>query len=358
VTCVTLPPAAGPMLDNLAPTRHSPAMFARVDPLVRLLVLAIVLASILPVAAEWRPVAQGVSNGAVFLLFLLNGLRLPRADVMRGIGHVRFLAPLVLWCFGAMALAGWGLSLALGAWLPPLVALGFLYLGTLPSTVQSATAYTSLAGGNVANSVVAAALLNILGVFVTAPLFSAMAGSQSAPFDLDALEKVALILLLPFVLGQLLQSRFGHLVRDHRTLATWMDRTAIAIAVYVAFSGAVEEGLWGRVGLGDWGALLAGVAALLAFAFAGAWLLGGLLRLGRGERIAFLFSGGQKSIAMGAPLAAVLFPAGTAGLVLLPVLVYHLLQLVLSAPVATRLARLPAPASADCDAPTTTAKSR
>ena len=337
---------------------HSPAMFARIDPLVRLLLLAIVLASVVPVTAEWRTLAQGVSNGAVFLLFLLNGLRLPRADVIRGIGHVRFLAPLVLWCFGAMALAGWGLSLALSGWLPPLVALGFLYLGTLPSTVQSATAYTSLAGGNVANSVVAAALLNILGVFLTAPLFSALAGSEGAPFDLAALQKVALILLLPFVLGQLLQNRFGHFVRDHRTLATWMDRTAIAIAVYVAFSGAVEEGLWDRVDAGEWGVLLAGVVALLALAFAGAWLLGGVLALGRGERIAFLFSGAQKSIAMGAPLAAVLFPPGTAGLVLLPVLVYHLLQLVLSAPIASRLARLPDRVPGDCAAPTTTAKSR
>ena len=337
---------------------HSPAMFARIDPLVRLLLLAIGLASVVPVTAEWRTLAQGVSNGAVFLLFLLNGLRLPRADVIRGIGHVRFLAPLVLWCFGAMALAGWGLSLALSGWLPPLVALGFLYLGTLPSTVQSATAYTSLAGGNVANSVVAAALLNILGVFLTAPLFSALAGSEGAPFDLAALQKVALILLLPFVLGQLLQNRFGHFVRDHRTLATWMDRTAIAIAVYVAFSGAVEEGLWDRVDAGEWGVLLAGVVALLALAFAGAWLLGGGLALGRGERIAFLFSGAQKSIAMGAPLAAVLFPPGTAGLVLLPVLVYHLLQLVLSAPIASRLARLPDRVPGDCAAPTTTAKSR
>ena len=334
------------------------ASLSQIDPLVRLLLLAIVLASVLPVTAAWRPVAQGVSNGAVFLLFLLNGLRLPRADVIRGIGHVRFLAPLVLWCFGAMALAGWGLSLALSGWLPPLVALGFLYLGTLPSTVQSATAYTSLAGGNVANSVVAAALLNILGVFLTAPLFSALAGSEGAPFDLAALQKVALILLLPFVLGQLLQNRFGHFVRDHRTLATWMDRTAIAIAVYVAFSGAVEEGLWDRVDAGEWGVLLAGVVGLLALAFAGAWLLGGVLALGRGERIAFLFSGAQKSIAMGAPLAAVLFPPGTAGLVLLPVLVYHLLQLVLSAPIASRLARLPDRVPGDCAAPTTTAKSR
>jgi solute carrier family 10 (sodium/bile acid cotransporter), member 7 len=310
-----------------------------IDPLVRLLALAIVLASVVPVTAEHRPIAQAVSNSAIFLLFLLNGLRLPRAEVLSGLGHVRFLLPLALWCFVAMGLGGWGLAKAGEALLlPPQVALGMLFLGVLPSTVQSATAYTSLAGGNVAVSVVAAALLNILGVFLSAPLFSILAGSEAAPFDWGALERIALILLLPFVLGQLAQRRVGHLVREHRRLATWMDRTAIAIAVYVAFSGAVEQGLWQQVGLSEWSALLLLVCAFLLFGFAGAWLLGGVLHLSIPDRIAFLFAGGQKSIALGAPLAAVLFPPAVAGLLLLPVLTYHLLQLVLSAPLASRLA--------------------
>lgn len=309
----------------------------RIDPLVRLLLVAIVLASLLPVGERWSGAAQWVSNSAVFLLFLLNGLRLPRAEVIRGMGNFRFLLPLVLWCFGAMALAGWGLSLVAGHWLPPLVALGFLYLGTLPSTVQSATAYCSLAGGNVAHSVVAAALLNILGVVITAPLFSLMAGGEAAAFDLGGLEKVAAILLLPFLIGQAAQNRFGHLVREHRDLATWMDRISIAIPVYVAFSGAVREGLWSLVGPTDWAVLIVAVLLLLAFAFGGAWLLGGAVCLERGDRIALLYSAAQKSIAMGAPLASVLFGPATAGLVLLPVLVYHLLQLVLSAPIAARL---------------------
>ena len=309
------------------------------DPMVRLLLVAILLATFLPVTGEWRPVAQMVSNAAIFLLFLLNGLRLPRDEVLRGIGNARFLLPLVLWCFGAMALAGWGISLAVKDVLPPMVAVGFLYLGTLPSTVQSATAYSSLAGGNVASSVVAAALLNILGVFVTAPLFSAMAGSAGAGFDLNALGKVALILLLPFMIGQFAQRWAGQWVKDNRRVVTWMDRISIAIAVYVAFSAAVEQGIWTMLTPSSWGVLLAVVVVLLAFAFAGAWLLGGALSLKRPDRISMMFAGGQKSIAMGAPLAAVLFPPAMAGIVLLPVLTYHLLQLVLSAPLATRLAR-------------------
>lgn len=312
--------------------------------MVRLLLAAILLASFLPVSGEAQAVAQLVSNGAIFLLFLLNGLRLPRDQVLSGIGNLRFLVPLILWSFGAIAMAGWGLSVIGAGFLPPMVALGFLYLGTLPSTVQSATAYSSLAGGNVASSVVAAALLNILGVFITAPLFSAISefmGSNimGAGIDASGLAKVGLLLLLPFTLGQIAQHWAGGWMKDHKRIVKWMDRTSITIAVYVAFSAAVEQGIWGKLNPLAWGMLLALVLSLLIFAFGGAWLLGGVSKLERGDRIAMLFAGGQKSIAMGAPLATVMFPPAMAGIVLLPVLAYHLLQLVISAPLAARLAR-------------------
>lgn len=312
-------------------------MFSRIDPMVRLLVLAIVVASVLPATGAARDVAQWISNGAVFLLFFLNGMRLSRVDVARGIGNWRYLSVLAIWSFGALALLGLGLSRGLEGFLPPLVALGFLYLGALPSTVQSATAYTSLAGGNVAIAVVAAALLNILGVFVSVPVFSLLGGGAEAELGASGLLKIFLILILPFALGQLLQSRGGHIVRDHPVLIRWMDRAAIAIAVYVAFSGAVEQGIWSLLDSASWMWLLGGLSAFLVVAYGGAWLVGGAMRLPQMDRIAFLYGGAHKSVAMGAPLALVLFPPETAGLVLVPLLIYHLLQLVVSAPLATRL---------------------
>ena len=312
-------------------------MLSRIDPMVRLILAAIALAFAVPVGGAWREAAQWVSNAAVFLLFFLNGVRLPRREVLAGLTNHRLLWPLTAWCFGAMAAGGWLVWQLGGGWMPPLVALGFLYLGCLPSTVQSATAYSSLAGGNVASSVVAAALLNVLGVFITAPLFALLAGTQGGGLHAGGLLKVIGILLVPFVLGQIAQGWLGGWVRDRRQLVTWFDRGSIAIAVYVAFSGAVEQRFWARIDLAGWGWLAGGTAVLLAFGHAGAWALGGALRLSRADRISMLYAGAQKSIAMGAPLASVLFAPAAAGVILLPILLYHLAQLVLAAPIAARL---------------------
>ena len=184
----------------------------------------------------------------------------------------------------------------------------------------------------------------------------------STGLDPSLLRKVATILLLPFVLGQALQAWLRPFLGDHRRLITWLDRFAIAMAVYVAFSGAVVQGLWQRLDGAGWAVLLAGVAAMLAVGFGGAWLVAGLARFDRARRISFLFAGAHKSAAVGAPLALVLFPAGKAGMVMVPLLAYHLLQLMLSAPLASRLAahgdHHPPRDDGVCSAPTTTATDR
>lgn len=308
------------------------------DPMLRMLAGAIALAAILPATGNGREIAGWIVDGAIFTLFLLNGMRIARRDIGRGIANWRFLVPLILWVFGAMALAGLGLSMVGDNLLPPLIAVGFLYLGTLPSTVQSATSYTSLAGGNIAMSVVGAALLNILGVFVTVPIFLALGGAGEGAIGFESMRKIALMLLLPFVIGQVVQGWTIGFIARHKPKIVWIDRMVIATVVYVAFSGAVEEGIWQRLDAAAWAILFGMVATLLLFATGGAWLLGGLLRLPRADRTAFLFGGAQKSTAIGVPLATILFSPEAAGFVVVPLLLYHLFQLVVAAPVASRLA--------------------
>ena len=310
------------------------------DPMIVMLLLATGLAVLLPAQGEARDLAGQVSSFAIFALFLVNGMRVPRGEIARGVANWRFFLPLTMFVFGVMAAFGYGIS-AIGALaLPPMVALGFVFLGTLPSTIQSATSYSTLAGGNVALSVIGAALINILGVFVSAPLFASLAGSEAVSTGTDVILRIGLILVLPFAIGQAVQGWTGDWVRAHKAQVVWLDRGVIALAVYVAMSGAVSQGLLGDLDGTSWACLVALVIGYLALANGGAWLAGGLLRLSLPDRIAFLFAGSQKSVAVGAPLAAILFPPATAGFVIAPLLLYHLLQLVLAAPLATRLARL------------------
>ncbi|MGH6696870.1 bile acid:sodium symporter family protein [Sphingopyxis sp.] len=313
------------MLARIFPDRFVPVLFA-----------TILLASLLPVRGAAVPIAGGLSTAAIVFLFFLNGVRLPRHEVLHGIRNWKLQGSALAFCFGFMALLGLAAQAATAPLLPATLALGFLFLGILPSTVQSATAASSLAGGNVAASVVAAALLNLSGVALAPLLFALLAGSEGEIHG-EAVLRIVSILLIPFVAGQFVQRWLRPWVLAHRSLATFMDRTAIAIAVYVAFSAAVVAGIWSLLDGREIAIVFAAVAMLLALSFGGAWALGRLLKLARPDRITLLFSGAQKSIAVGAPLAATLFPPAIAGMVLVPILVYHMAQLILSAWIAPML---------------------
>lgn len=307
--------------------------------MIAVLLLAIVLAALMPASGSARGAAVAVSNVAIFLLFLVNGMRIARTEIARGLRNWRFFLPLGFWVFGVMALMGLAFSSLAAALLPPFVAIGFLYLGTLPSTIQSATSYTVLAEGNVALAVIGAALINIVGVFLSAPLFALLGGGQAADVGTDVIVKVGLILILPFIIGQAVQGWTKPFLDGHRARIVWLDRIVIGIAVYVAFSGAIEHGIGAAISPAGWAILAILVTGFLALANVGAWAAGAVLGYPLADRITFLFAGSQKSVAVGAPLAALLFPSTVAGFVIAPLLLYHLFQLVLAAPLAAALAR-------------------
>lgn len=309
------------------------------DPFVQLLIVTIIIASFLPVSGDNAKIAAIISQIGIFSLFFLNGIRLPRREVMEGVKNWRLQGSIYIWVFGIMPLIAYILSRLSVGYIPETLAIGLLFLGVLPSTVQSATAYNSLANGNVTASVIASALLNLTGVVVTPLLFAAFASASGVVISLESFYRICLILLLPFFLGQFMQNYLGAWLAERKKLVTYMDRGAIAIAVYVAFSGAVVAGIWTRIAPSEFAMLFAILALFLALAFAGSWIMSGLMGFIMDDRKAVLFAGAHKSLAIGAPLAAILFPPETAGVILLPILIYHLAQLIVSAPIANRLAQ-------------------
>ena len=316
-------------------------MLARLIPdrFVLMLLATIAVATLFPAEGGAVPAISAAANIAIFSLFFFHGLRIAHDAVWNGVRHWRLQLAVLGFVFGAMPLLGFGASWALSGFLPPELWLGILFLSMLPSTVQSAIAASSMAGGNVAGSVIAAAVSNLSGVVLTPLLLALFAHASGGGIDLSAVTRIATLLLLPFALGQIARFRLANWAERNRGWIGRLDRVTILLTVYVAFSAAVVDGMWQRLDGGDFARLVAVIVVLLAAALASAWGLGKALGLSREDRITLLFSGAQKSLATGAPMARILFPAAQAGLMVLPLMLYHQLQLTVSAWIAARLAQ-------------------
>ncbi|MBL0925867.1 MAG: bile acid:sodium symporter [Sphingomonadaceae bacterium] len=314
------------------------------DRFVLMLLGAVLLGWLLPVSGGGLPIAQNIAFVGIFALFFLHGLKLPREEVYQAAKGWRLQGSMLLFTFSVMPLVGLAVSKAAAPWLPPLLAAGLLYCAILPSTVQSAISYSSLGKGNVAASVVGAALSNLVGIIVTPGLFALFLGGVAGG-DLggDVVVKILTMLLLPFALGQVAQRWLGAWAAREKRLLSFFDRGVILLAVYVAFSSAVSSGALARVKGVDLLGLLVAASVLLAFAFGAAWLVGRALKFSQADRVSLLFAGAHKSLATGAPMAALLFSPEIAGVMILPAIFYHQLQLIASAPLAGRLARAKTP---------------
>jgi solute carrier family 10 (sodium/bile acid cotransporter), member 7 len=309
------------------------------DSFILILLSVIAIATLLPARSQGLEIVSGVSNAAIFTLFFFHGLRLAHSSVWEGLKHWRLQGAVLFFGFGVIPMMGLSLNALLPSLLQPELWLGLLFLCALPSTVQSAISNSSIAGGNVAASVIAAALSNLSGVILTPLVFAALAQVGGAEANLEAITKISSLLLFPFALGQIAQRWLAAWATRHKAWIGRMDKLTIVLTVYVAFSAAVNEGLWGKLSGPDLGILFILVSILLAAAFSGAWALGGALGLSREDRITLFYSGAHKSLATGAPMARILFPAAQAGMIIIPLMLYHQMQLIISAWIAAKLNR-------------------
>lgn len=308
------------------------------DPFLLFLLGTVALASLLPAQGPVATIVGWLATATVVLLFFVHGGKLAREQVLAGLVHWRLHATILACTFVAFPLVALAARTALPRLLAPELWTGILFLAALPSTVQSSIAFVSMARGNVPAAVASASASQMLGVVLTPVLMGLMAGAHGRGIDLAGMGKVGAEVLAPFVAGHLLRPWLGPWIARHKALVGLTDRSTILISVYSAFSAAVLEGLWHRLPLDALGVLALVAAALLALAFAFTWWIGGALRFPRDDRVAILFCGTKKSLVQGVPMARVLFPGPEAGLILLPIMIFHQLQLMAGAFIARRLA--------------------
>lgn len=308
----------------------------RIDPLIAMILTAVVLAVIVPARGSFAEAFGVAVKLAVALLFFLYGARLSPREALAGLKHWRLHATILAFTFlifPAVGLALFPLKYILGEQLY----LGVLYLTVVPSTVQSSIAFTSVARGNVAGAIVSASASNLLGVLATPLLTMALLRSDHLTITPSVFGDVALQLLVPFVLGQLLRRWVAEIAQ--KKVTKHVDRTSISMVVYSAFSAGMVEGIWTRVA---WWQLLALVVLSVALVEAMLWLTSFVARrlgFSRGDRIAVQFCGTKKSLASGLPMAAVIFGGASVGTLILPLMIFHQVQLMICAARAARYGR-------------------
>ncbi|MFD1952590.1 bile acid:sodium symporter family protein [Sphingomonas arantia] len=311
-------------------TRRLRAALAALDPFILLMLGLVLLASVAPVRGQGAVIAGYVANGLIVLLFFLHGAKLSRAAIVAGFGNVRLHVAILTTTFVVFPLIGLGLQAALTGLVAAGILSGVLFLCLLPSTVQSSIAFTAIARGNVAGAVCSASLSNLLGVVLT-PLLVALLMRQSAGVSADSVMKIVSQLLLPFVAGHLSRPWTGGLIARHKPLVGRIDRLSILAVVYTAFSASVVEGLWAKVDLADLAVVVMLCAVILAFILWFTWSLSGRLGFAREDRVVMLFCGSKKSLASGVPMASALFPPAVLGPVMLPLMLFHQIQLIVCA---------------------------
>jgi len=316
-------------------------MLARLlpDRFILWLLGTVALAILLPVTGRAAQAVDLLTLAAIFALFLLHGVRLPREALLSGVTDWRLHLAILALTFAVFPLIGLALARAWPGLLAPELWTGLLFLCALPSTVQSSIAYTSIARGNVAGAIAAAAYSNLIGVFLTPLLALLLLQAQSAQTSLAAFGRIFALLFLPFVIGHALRPLLLALVEARPALTRTVDKGTILLAVYGAFSAATVDGVWRRLPPAELAVLTALLLVLLGLVLAAAVVVGRLGRFPRPSRAAILFCGSVKSLVAGAPMARLLFPAAAAGLIILPIMIFHTLQLIVSAWIAGAMAR-------------------
>lgn len=314
------------------------------DPFLGALLLVMVMATLWPVGfmrggvlglEAW--IAPGIA-----LVFFLHGVGIPRTELLRGVKQIRLHLAVQSMTFLMFPLLGLAVMTLLAPVLPADLLLGFFFLAVLPSTISSSVAMTALAGGNVPAAVFNASLSGLLGIVLT-PLWLTQVSGQSGwvlPWQ-ETLLTMTGLLLIPFVGGQLLHPWLAPRLAPWKAVTLKLDRGVILMLVLVSFADAVAGGLWRDHGVSILlsTTFLAVFMMTVMFSFTRLWAR--WQRLPLTDETVLVFCGSKKTLASGVPMASVLFVGHPGiGLILLPLLVYHQIQLVVAAVLAQRYRRI------------------
>ena len=302
-----------------------------------LLVVMVILATLLPVHGQAALVFGKVTTIAIAILFFLHGAKLSREAVIEGVLHWKLHALVFAFTFALFPIIGLLAKPILVPLLGQQLYWGFLFMCFLPSTVQSSIAFTSMAKGNVAAAVCSASFSNLIGMFITPILVSLFIFGQSKHgYDpTSSIIEITLLLLVPFIAGQLLRPYVFPIMQKNPSIVKTFDQGSILMVVYGAFSGAVVAGLWQQVSWTTLIYLILACSVFLTIIMLLAFFIPKWLGFNQQDQIAIFFCSSKKTLASGVPMAQILFIGQPLGMIVLPIMIFHQIQLMVCGVIAS-----------------------
>jgi sodium/bile acid cotransporter 7 len=312
-----------------------------IDPYLIALLATVAFAAVFPVEGQAAYAFSYVVFWAIWLLFFLYGAKLSTDAVIAGITHWRLQGLVLISTFVLFPVIGLVLTVVFKSWLPTELSVGLMLVCVLPSTVQSSIAFTSIGRGNVPAALCAASASNLFGMVLTPLLVGLLMTSKGSGFDLHSLESIALQLFLPFVLGQLTRRWVLPFITRNKSVIGFVDRGSILLVVYAAFSEGMAAGIWSQISIANLVAIFVLDGLLLALVIVTTTFVSRRLGFSKEDEIVIVFCGSKKSLASGIPMANILLGGQGIGLIILPLMLFHQIQLFVCATMAQRYAARP-----------------
>jgi solute carrier family 10 (sodium/bile acid cotransporter), member 7 len=313
------------------------SVWSRIDKFLAAILLTVAFAAVMPARGETAATVGWLADAAIVLLFFMHGAKLSPQEALVGARHWRLHVMVFLGTFALFPLLGISARFLAPNFLPGPLWAGVILLTALPSTVQASIVFTSVAGGNVPAAMCSATASSLLGVFLTPLIAGFLLASHGLEISARSIVGIVVQLLLPFVAGQLLRPWIGAYLTRHPLALKSVDYGSILIIVYAAFSHGVVDGIWHQIGAGDLFKVALVDIALLATVMATLTFASRQFGFSRADEIAIVFCGSKKSLVNGVPIASLLF-AGHVGLVVIPLMLFHQMQLMVCASLARHYA--------------------
>lgn len=306
-----------------------------------LLFVMVILASFFPVYGKSAEIFGVITTAAIAILFFLHGAKLSREAVIEGLMHWKMHALVFTFTFALFPVLGLLAKPILVPMLGQELYWGFLFMCFLPSTVQSSIAFTSVAQGNVAGAICSASFSNLIGMFITPVLVSFfILGQSDHGFDPTAsIIQITLLLLIPFILGQIFRPYVLPYMQKMPSIVKAFDQGSILMVVYGAFSSAVVAGLWHQVSGKTLILLIIVCSVLLTLIMLLTLYIPRWMGFNRADQKAIFFCGSKKTLASGVPMAQILFIGQPLGMIVLPIMIFHQIQLMVCGVIANYWAK-------------------